>query len=102
MPRYEQFRRPHGGDDQMLHVLPPQFNPPSYQIQYPSSSNGGRTGGDISLSLTELHRRRQYQQWQAGPPQFANAAASSGFQLQIRTPQNWLQENGLDCLTRPS
>ncbi|KAJ6682000.1 AP2 DOMAIN TRANSCRIPTION FACTOR [Salix koriyanagi] len=102
MPRYEQFRRPHGGDGQMLHVLPPQFNPPSYQIQYPSSSNGGRTGSDISLSLTELHRRRQYQQWQAGPPQFANAAASSGFQLQIRTPQNWLQENGFDCLTRPS
>ncbi|CAK7337708.1 unnamed protein product [Dovyalis caffra] len=101
MPRYEQFRRSHG-DNQMLNVLPPQFNSPNYQIQYPSSSNGGRIGSDLSLSPNELHRRHHYQQWQAGPPQFANAAASSGFQQQIRTPQNWLQKNGFNSLMRPS
>ncbi|XP_034910447.1 floral homeotic protein APETALA 2 isoform X2 [Populus alba] len=78
MPTYVQLRRSHG-DGQMLRVLPPQFNPPNYQVQYPSSSSGGRIGSDLSLSSTELHHRHHYQQWQAGPPQFANAAASSGF-----------------------
>jgi hypothetical protein len=33
MPTYVQFRRSHG-DGQMLHVLPPQFNPPNYQVSF--------------------------------------------------------------------
>ncbi|KAL9378319.1 hypothetical protein Peur_029654 [Populus x canadensis] len=101
MPRYEQFRRSLG-DGQMHPFLPPQYNSPNYQTQHPSSSNGGRIGSDLSLSPSELHYNHHYQQWQAGPPRFANAAASSGFQQQIRTPQNWLQKNGFNSLMRPS
>ena len=52
----------------------------------------------ISLSPAELHYRHHYQQW----PQFANAAASSGFQQQIRTPPKYLQKNGFNSLMRPS
>ncbi|KAG5241447.1 hypothetical protein OIU76_024632 [Salix suchowensis] len=103
MPRFEQQQFRSHGESQMNPFLPPQFNSPNYQIQYPSSSNGGRIGSDLSLtSAAELHYRHHYQQWQAGPPQFANAAASSGFQQQIRTPQNWLQKNGFNSLMRPS
>ncbi|KAJ6740351.1 AP2 DOMAIN TRANSCRIPTION FACTOR [Salix purpurea] len=102
MPRFEQQQFRSHGDSQMNPFLPPQFNSPNYQIQYPSSSNGGRIGSDLSLTPAELHYRHHYQQWQAGPPQFANAAASSGFQQQIRTPQNWLQKNGFNSLMRPS
>ncbi|KAK9285945.1 hypothetical protein L1049_025147 [Liquidambar formosana] len=102
MHRYGQLRRP--GETQMLHILPPHLASTNYQIQFPSSSNGGRIGvinggGDLSLSTSE-------QQWQSGPPQlFATAAASSGFPPQINRPtttQNWLQKNGFHSLMRPS
>uniref|UniRef100_A0A2P2KQN6 AP2/ERF domain-containing protein n=1 Tax=Rhizophora mucronata TaxID=61149 RepID=A0A2P2KQN6_RHIMU len=98
MHRYVQLRKP--GENQMLHFLPPQANPSNYQIQFPSSSNGGRIGSDLSLSTSDHHHQ---QQWQPGPPQlFARAAASSGFPQQITTPQNWLQNNGFHSLLRPS
>ncbi|XP_059457931.1 floral homeotic protein APETALA 2 isoform X1 [Corylus avellana] len=85
------IRRP--GDTQTLPSFPP---PPNYHVQYQSSSNGGRIGGDLSLSINE-------QQWQSGPPQlFAAAAASSGFPPQIRPPQYWPHQNGFHSLMRPS
>ena len=98
MYRYGQFRR--AGETQMLHILPPQLSSPNYQIQFPSSSNGGRiavNGGDLSLATN-------HQQWQSGPPQlFATAAASSGFPPQmIRPNQQWPQKNGFHSLIRPS
>ncbi|KAJ8770757.1 hypothetical protein K2173_021404 [Erythroxylum novogranatense] len=93
--RYGQLRRP--GDNQMVHVLPPS----NYQIQFQSSSNGGRIGNDLTLSQSD-HNQQQQQQWQSRPHLFANAAASSGFPQQIRTPQNWLQKNGFPSLLRPS
>nr|AEL29576.1 APETALA2 [Betula platyphylla] len=89
-----QFRRP--GDTQQLPGFLPQINSPNYHVQYQSSSNGGRIGGDLSLSMSE-------QQWQSVPPQlFAAAAASSGFPPQIRPPQYWPHTNGFHSLMRPS
>ncbi|GMY11795.1 floral homeotic protein APETALA 2-like isoform X1 [Fagus crenata] len=90
------FRR--AGETQMPHNFPPHLIPPNYHVQYPSSSNGGRIGGDLSLSMNES------QQWQSGPPQlFATAAASSGFPPQIKSSsQHRLQKNGFHTLMRPS
>lgn len=94
MPRYGQFRRPE--ETQMLHNFAAHLNSaPMYQVQYPSSSIGGRIGGDLSLSVND-------QQWQSGPPPlFATAAASSGFPAHIR-PQHWPHKNGFHPLMRPS
>ncbi|XP_050207173.1 floral homeotic protein APETALA 2-like [Mercurialis annua] len=103
--RYGQLRR--AAEPQVFHGFSPNY----HQIQFPSSSNGGRIGSDLSLSSSD-HQRH----WQSGlppplpPPQHhhhhhqlvANAAASSGFPQQIRTPQNWLQKNGFHSLLRPS
>ncbi|KAJ9177284.1 hypothetical protein P3X46_012519 [Hevea brasiliensis] len=96
--RYGQFRRP--GETQMFH----DFSPTNYQIQFPSSSNGGRIGSDLSLSPSDYDHHQQ-RQWQSRPPPppyqlVANAAASSGFPQQIRTPQSWLQKNGLHSILR--
>ncbi|XP_021659825.2 floral homeotic protein APETALA 2 isoform X2 [Hevea brasiliensis] len=94
---YGQLRRP--GETQMLHGFSPNY-------QFPSSSNGGRIGSDLSISPSDYHHHQQ-QQWQSGPPPppqqlVANAAASSGFPQQIRTPQNWLQKNGFHSILRLS
>ncbi|TKY70594.1 Floral homeotic protein APETALA 2 [Spatholobus suberectus] len=71
------------------------LHPPNFHV--PSSSNGGRIGSDLSLSMSDQ------QQWQAGPPHLlATAAASSGFPPQIRPSQGWLQKNGFHSLMRPS
>ncbi|XP_022775173.1 floral homeotic protein APETALA 2-like isoform X2 [Durio zibethinus] len=95
MQRYGQLRRP--GENHMFHIFPPHVNPSTYQIHFPSGSNGSRIESDLSLSTSE------YQQWQSGPHQFfANAAASSGFPSQIRPSQTWLQKNGFYSLMRPS
>ncbi|XP_048233260.1 floral homeotic protein APETALA 2 isoform X2 [Ricinus communis] len=99
--RYGQFRR--AGEAQVFHGFSP-----NYLIQFPSSSNGGRIGSDLSLSPSDNHHQYHQRQWQSGPPPphhhqlVANAAASSGFPQQIRTPQNWLQKNGFHSLLRPS
>jgi AP2-like factor, euAP2 lineage len=65
-----------------------------------SSSNGGRIGSDLTLSMSDQ------QKWQTGPPPhlLATAAASSGFPPQIRpsSSQGWLQKNGFHTLMRPS
>ncbi|KAJ7952833.1 Floral homeotic protein APETALA 2 [Quillaja saponaria] len=95
MQRYGQYRR--SGDQQILHNLPPQIQSPNYHMQFSSSSNGGRIGNDLSLSITD-------RQWQSGPPHlFATAAASSGFPPQISS-QTWVQKNGFHShsLMRPS
>ncbi|KAL2348375.1 hypothetical protein Fmac_002375 [Flemingia macrophylla] len=93
MHRYGPYRSP--AEAQMphnfAHLHPPNFHVPS------SSSNGGRIGSDLSLSMSDQ------QQWQAGPPHLlATAAASSGFPPQIRPSQGWLQKNGFHSLMRPS
>ncbi|XWS41879.1 hypothetical protein CRYUN_Cryun17cG0120400 [Craigia yunnanensis] len=94
MQRYGQLRRP--GENHMFHILSPHINPSTYQIHFPSGSNGTRIGGDFSPSTSD-------QQWQSGPHQlFTNAAASSGFPPQIRPSQTWLQKNGFHSLMRPS
>ncbi|XVF15521.1 hypothetical protein REPUB_Repub09cG0161100 [Reevesia pubescens] len=94
MQRYGQLRR--SGENNMFHILPPHMNPSTYQIHFPSNSNGVRIGSDLSLSTSD-------QQWQSGPHQlFANAAASSGFPSQITPSQTWLQKNGFHSLMRPS
>lgn len=95
MQRHMYFRR--AGETQMQHNFTPHISPPNYQVQYPSSSsNGGRIGGDLSLTIND-------QQWQSAPPQlFAAAAASSGFSPQIKSSQHWLQKNGFHTLMRPS
>ncbi|XVF61209.1 hypothetical protein PTKIN_Ptkin08bG0111700 [Pterospermum kingtungense] len=95
MQRYGQLRR--HGENHMFQILPPHINPSTYQIHFPSGSNGSRIGSDLSLSTSD-------QQWQSGPHQlFANAAASSGFSSQIRPAQTqtWLQNNGFHSLMRP-
>ncbi|XP_027360835.1 floral homeotic protein APETALA 2 isoform X2 [Abrus precatorius] len=92
MHRYGPYRSP---------AEPPQMpqnfvnlHPPNFHVS--SSSNGGRIGSDLSLSMSE-------QQWQPGPPHLlATAAASSGFPPQIRPSQGWLQKNGFHTLMRPS
>ncbi|KAE8655158.1 Ethylene-responsive transcription factor RAP2-7 [Hibiscus syriacus] len=83
---YGQFRRP--GDNNVFHI-PPHINPSSYQIHFPSSSNGGGISRDLLQSTNE-------QQWQWGTHQmFGNSAASSGFPSQTRpASQTWLQKNG--------
>ncbi|KAF5451314.1 hypothetical protein F2P56_026430 [Juglans regia] len=93
IPRHGQFRRPEG--TQMLANFPTYLNSPGYQVHYPSSSIGGLVAGDLSLSINE-------QQWQSGHPQFATAAASSGFPAQMRPSQHWPFKNGFHSLTRPS
>ncbi|XP_049358265.1 floral homeotic protein APETALA 2-like isoform X2 [Solanum verrucosum] len=102
--RFSQFMRP-GDQSHMIQMFPPQFGSSNYQIQFPSSSNGGRIGGtnvgDLSLAATS----NGSSQWQSNfPPQiFAAAAASSGFPQQIVRPQNWSSENGFHhSLMRPS
>ncbi|XP_057493474.1 floral homeotic protein APETALA 2-like isoform X2 [Actinidia eriantha] len=95
--KFGQFSR--GVEDTILHMLPPQINPANYQIQYPSSSNGGRisaNGRDLSFSTINP-------QWQLSSPQlFATAAASSGFPQQITRPQNLTRKNGFHSLVKPS
>ncbi|XP_022751256.1 floral homeotic protein APETALA 2-like isoform X2 [Durio zibethinus] len=86
MQRYGQLRRPE--ENHMSGILPQHVNPSTYQIHFPSNSNGIRIGSDLSLSTSD-------RQWQPGPHQlFANTAASSGFPSQIRPSQTWLQKNG--------
>ncbi|KAL6277632.1 hypothetical protein ACE6H2_021233 [Prunus campanulata] len=105
MHKYGQFsRRPNVGDTQMPHTFPPHFNSPNnyHHVQFPSSSEGGCIGSDLSLSMSD-HQHQQ--QWQSGMPTsdiFATAAASSGFPPQIRpSAQNcWLQKSGFHSLTR--
>ncbi|XAR74009.1 hypothetical protein NMG60_11008158 [Bertholletia excelsa] len=83
----------------MLHMFPPQLSSSNHQIQYPSSSSRiGAQGGDLSLSTGD----QQWQQRNSAPRLFAAAAASSGFQQQITTPQNWLQKNGFPSIMRSS
>ncbi|KAF5958772.1 hypothetical protein HYC85_005997 [Camellia sinensis] len=96
MHKYGQFAKG-SGPPMQHHMFPPQLSSSNYQIQYPSSSNGGgRTAGDLSLSSGD-------QQWQLSPPQlFATAAASSGFPQQFSRPQNWLHKIGFHSLMRPS
>ncbi|XP_057500460.1 floral homeotic protein APETALA 2-like isoform X2 [Actinidia eriantha] len=88
--RFGQFTR--GVEPTIPHMFPPQINPSNYQIQYPSSSSGGRidacNGGDLSLSTINP-------QWQLSPPQlFATAAASSGFPQQITGSQKFATKMG--------
>ncbi|XP_057981382.1 floral homeotic protein APETALA 2 [Malania oleifera] len=107
MHRYGQFRR--HGENQMLPILQPQLGSSNYQLQHSSGSNGsgiGVNGGGDLLSLSTGE-----QQWQFPSaehhPQFASAAASSGFPQQMATPSpshasTWLQKNGFHSLIRPS
>ncbi|KAI4327427.1 hypothetical protein L6164_019890 [Bauhinia variegata] len=98
MQRYGPYRAT--GEPQMLHNFAPQLHSPN--LHFPSSSNGGRVGSDLSLSMND---HQQQQQWQSGPPPhfLATAAASSGFPPQIIRPsQVWLQKNGFHTLMRPS
>ncbi|KAI4314985.1 hypothetical protein L6164_027839 [Bauhinia variegata] len=98
MQRYGPYRT--SVEPQMLHNFAPHLHSPNFH-HFPSSSNGGRVGSDLSLSRNDHHHQ---QQWQSGPSQFlASAAASSGFPPQIIRPsQGWLQKNGFHALTRPS
>ncbi|AES94650.1 putative transcription factor AP2-EREBP family [Medicago truncatula] len=83
---------------QMLHNFP-HLHPSNFHVSS-SSSNGGRIGSDLTLSMSDQ------QKWQTGPPPhlLATAAASSGFPPQIRpsSSQGWLQKNGFHTLMRPS
>ncbi|KAE9597642.1 hypothetical protein Lal_00041618 [Lupinus albus] len=86
------------GESQMLHNFA-HLQPPNFH--FPSSSNGGLIGSDLSLSVSD----QQQQQWQSRSPHYiATAAASSGFPPQIIRPssQSWLQKNGFHTLMRPS
>ncbi|XP_050906792.1 floral homeotic protein APETALA 2 isoform X1 [Lathyrus oleraceus] len=102
MHRYGPYRSPvEQQHPQMLHSFP-HLHPSNFQVSS-SSSNGGRIGSDLSLSMSDQ------QKWQTGPPHlFATAAAaSSGFPPQITRPsssssQGWLQKNGFHTLMRPS
>ncbi|XP_059623911.1 floral homeotic protein APETALA 2-like isoform X2 [Cornus florida] len=96
MQRYGQFAK--ASEPYMLHMYPPQFGSSNYQIQFPSSSNGGQiiNGGELSLSTSNQQPRSN------PPPQlFATAAASSGFSQQITRNQNWQHNNGFQSLMRP-
>ncbi|KAL1333181.1 hypothetical protein HN51_061930 [Arachis hypogaea] len=98
--RYGPYRSP--GEPQMLHNFA-HLQPPNFYFSS-SSSNGGRIGNDLSLSMADHHQ----QQLQPGPPHhyLATAAASSGFPPQISRPsshhQGWLQKNGFHTIMRPS
>ncbi|CAO2830928.1 unnamed protein product [Amaranthus hypochondriacus] len=107
---------------QMPVFVPPHLNSSNYhhQIQFPSSSNGGRI--DLMLSTTnnninsininenrhqQQQQQQQQQQWhQIGHPSqlYVTAAASSGFSQQISTPPpNWMPpNNAFHPLMRPS
>ncbi|KAK7251009.1 hypothetical protein RIF29_33864 [Crotalaria pallida] len=105
LQRYGPYRTP--GESQMLHNFTHLHPPNFHQMQFPSSSNGGRIGSDLSLSMTDQQQQQQQQQqqWQSGPPHYlSTAAASSGFPPQIIRPssQGWLQKNGFHTLMRPS
>ncbi|KAL9327644.1 hypothetical protein ACSQ67_002647 [Phaseolus vulgaris] len=92
MHRYGPYRSP--AETQMPHNFA-HLHLPNFHV--PSSSNGGRIGSDLSLSMSDQ------QQWQAGPPHLlATAAASSGFPPQIRPSLGWQQKNGFHSLMRPS
>ncbi|KAK7367557.1 hypothetical protein VNO80_09571 [Phaseolus coccineus] len=92
MLRYGPYRSP--AESQMPHNFA-HLHLPNFHV--PSSSNGGRIGSDLSLSMSDQ------QQWQAGPPHLlATAAASSGFPPQIRPSLGWQQKNGFHSLMRPS
>ncbi|XP_028764102.1 floral homeotic protein APETALA 2 [Neltuma alba] len=100
MQRFGAYRT--SREPQMLHsFVPSHLQPPSFH--FPSSSNEGRIGSDLSLSMSENHHQ------QSGPPPplhqahyMATAAASSGFPTQInRLSQGWLQKNGFHTLMRP-
>ncbi|KAH1163821.1 hypothetical protein AAZX31_01G175400 [Glycine max] len=95
MHRYGPYRSP--AEPQMPHNFAHHLHQPSFHVPS-SSSNRGRIGSDLSLSMSDQ------QQWQqAGPPHLlATAAASSGFPQQIRPSQGWLQKNGFHSLMRPS
>ncbi|KAL6530146.1 AP-2 complex subunit beta [Orobanche minor] len=82
--------------------IAPTFTSQSYHVhqQFPGISHRNTTGGDQTSVLQ--------QQWETNSnnirsiPLFANnAAASSGFQI-IRPGNNWLHENGIQYLNRPS
>ncbi|XP_022977582.1 AP2-like ethylene-responsive transcription factor TOE3 isoform X2 [Cucurbita maxima] len=101
MQRHGQFRRQAGGADQPhSQILLHNQNHPTFNYQFPGSSNGGRIiGSDLSLSLSD----HQNQIVESGPSQvLTTAAASSGFSPQIRASKNWLHKNGFHCLIRPS
>lgn len=89
-----QLGRP--GESQALATFSTHRIALNYHVQCQGSSNGGRVGGDLTLSMND-------QRWQPGPPQlFATAAASSGFPPQNRPSQNWPHNNGFHSLMRPS
>ncbi|KAL4387656.1 hypothetical protein GQ457_09G010650 [Hibiscus cannabinus] len=99
MLRYGQLRRPE--ENPRFHVRPPYVvNPSTYQNQFAShsNSNGVRIGSDLSLSTGA-------QQRQPGPHRLiGNAAASSGFPMQIKpSHQTWQQpRNRLHSFMTPS
>ncbi|WJX60718.1 AP-2 complex subunit beta, variant 2 [Trifolium repens] len=100
MHRYGPYRSPvEHHHPQMLHSFQ-HLHPSNFHVSS-SSSNGGRIGSDLMLSMSDQ------QKWQTGPPHLlATAAASSGFPPQIRpsssSSQGWLQKNGFHTLMRPS
>ncbi|GAU26048.1 hypothetical protein TSUD_225100 [Trifolium subterraneum] len=98
MHRYGPYRSPvEQHHPQMLHSFQ-HLHPSNFHVSS-SSSNGGRIGSDLTLSMSDQ------QKWQTGPPHLlATAAASSGFPPQIRpsSSQGWLQKNGFHTLMRPS
>ncbi|KAF5198864.1 floral homeotic protein APETALA 2 isoform X1 [Thalictrum thalictroides] len=97
MPRYDhQFNR--NGGTPMVHIHH-HFNPPMQQ--FPSSSNGSRTGigiggGGLYLATGEQQQHQQQQlpvrtSWASNPPtqqQIYTGAASSGFPSQTYLPKN--------------
>ncbi|GMI94095.1 FLOWER 1, FLORAL MUTANT 2, APETALA 2 [Hibiscus trionum] len=96
MLRYGQLRR--AEESPRFHIRPPTIvNASTYQNQFASNSNGVRIGSDLSLSTGS-------QQRQPGPHRLiANAAASSGFPMQIKpTHQTWQQRNRLHSFMTPS
>ncbi|XP_072996594.1 APETALA2-like protein 5 isoform X1 [Typha latifolia] len=113
--RYPQLRI--GEATPAFQIIQQQSGPPSY-YQFPSSSNGMRVGGGLSLSIGGEQDQQQRQlSWGNGsgwPPLSAGAiptpqllattaAASSGFPPQIVKPApTWLQKNGFHSLTRPT
>eukprot|EP00262_Sarcandra_glabra_P012553 TRINITY_DN325_c1_g5_i1.p1 TRINITY_DN325_c1_g5~~TRINITY_DN325_c1_g5_i1.p1 ORF type:complete len:503 (-),score=67.11 TRINITY_DN325_c1_g5_i1:223-1731(-) len=100
------------GEPTMVQILQQQLSQPGFQVQFPSSSNGGRIGG-LSLAPTEQQRQLgwsrgsgssnstatwPYTSSSSSSPISVTTAASSGFQAL----PSWLQKNGFQSLTRHS